>query len=139
MTGHRRDPPPSEDVLLGHLCEGACRPLQDRCRNGASVGVHPCEPFQQEALGVRGSLGRRKVFDGSADLEEDARLSEMRGGHRGAVRGQVGDASELDVEWFELLRRLEEQWRGVVAVAEHHRHVAAKEQGSGAEEPVKPV
>ena len=101
--------------------------------------MHPAEAFQQEALGIRGSLRRRKVLDRSADLEEDAGLPEMRGGERGAVRSQVGVASEFDVEWFEFLRRLQEQRRGVVAIAEHHRHVAAKEQRSGAEESVEPV
>jgi hypothetical protein len=88
--------------------------------------VHPCEPFQQEALGIRGSLGRRKVFDGSADVEEDGRLPEMRGGHRRTVRGQVGPASEFEVECFELSRSLQEEQRSIIAVAEDHGNVAAK-------------
>ena len=50
VAGHRGYPPPPQDVLLGHLRERVRRPLQDRYRDGASVGVHPCEPFQQEAL-----------------------------------------------------------------------------------------
>ncbi len=99
--------------------------------------MHPCEPFQQQALGIRGSLGRRKVFDGSADVEEDGGLPEMRGGHRRTVRGQVGPASEFEIERFEPPRSLQEQRGGIVPVAHDDPGVAAQEIDAGALESVQ--
>ena len=50
---------------------------------------------------------------------------------------QIGIASELDVKWFESFRRLQDDRRGVVAIAAHHGNMAAKEEGSGAQQPVE--
>src|SRR4029453_627545 len=87
----------------------------------------------------RGSLGRRKVFDGSADVEEDGRLPEMPGGHHRTVRGQVGLASEFEVECFEVSRSLQKEQSSIIAVAEDHGNVAAKQCGSCGLDPVELV
>ena len=82
---------------------------------------------------------RREVFDGTAELEEDARLREMRGRERRTVGGQVGPASELEVKRFELSRGVQKQRGGIAPVAQDDGDLAAEQSRSCALEPVKRV
>jgi hypothetical protein len=63
----------------------------------------------------------------------------MRGGHRGAVGGQIGLASQLEVECFELSCSLQEEQRSVFAIVEDQGEVAAEQSGSRGLKPVQRV
>lgn len=85
---------------MRHIRDGRHRTLQDRHRGGPSVGVRPRHPFQQQVDRIGSPGSRGEVFDGSTDLEEDASLTEIGGGVRGCVRGQVGLPREVKVQRF---------------------------------------
>ena len=70
--------------------------------------------------------------DGAADLEQDVRSAEVVRRDGGTPRGQVGPASEAEVERLEPFRSFEEQRRRLVAVARHDGSVASQERGSRA-------
>ena len=64
---------------------------------------------------------RREGADGAADLEQDVRSAEVVRSDGGTPRGQVGPASEAEVERLEPSRSFEEQRGRLVAVARTRR------------------
>ena len=73
---------------------------------------------------------RREGADGAGDLEKDVGSAEVVRSDGGTPRGQVGPASEAEVERLEPLRSFEEQRRRLVAVARHGGSVTTQERGS---------
>jgi hypothetical protein len=80
-----------------------------------------------------------KCPDRPADLEEDARSPEMIGGDGRTPGGQVGPASELEVERFKASCGFQEQRGSIVAVGRGHGNVASEERGLRALETVERV
>ena len=83
----------------------------------------------------RPAVGR--LAHGAGDLEKDVRSAEVVRGDSRTPRGQVGPASEAEVERLEPFRSVKEQRGRLVAVARHGGSVAAKERGSRAMEAVE--
>ena len=77
--------------------------------------------FDHQVERMRVRWQRWERADSAADLEQDVRSAEMVRSDGGAPRGQVGPASEADVERLELSRSFEEQRRRLVAVARRRR------------------
>ena len=122
---------------MRHIRDGRHRTLQDWHRGGASVGVRPRHPFQQQVDRIGSPGARGEVFDGSTDLEEDPSLTEIGGGVRGCVRGQVGLPREVKVQRFELSRSFEQERSGVVSVAKDECDVATQQAHTSTPEPVE--
>ena len=82
---------------------------------------------------------RRESLGGTTQREEGARRREMSGRHRRTVGGQIGAASKIEVEGFELPCRLQKQRGRIVPVAADDGNVPAEQCSSGALEPIERV
>ena len=123
---------------------GNCRTaFAARCKIGVaaarSVGGQQGEPFKHQVEWMRSRGQGWKRPDRAADLEEDARSPEMIGGDGGAPGGQVGPASELEVERFEPSCGLQKQRGSIVAVGRGQGNVASEERSLCALETVERV
>ena len=135
---HRRCPPPSQDVLFAHLCVARSPPAarsawQRLARLCASGRALPAEDSWHPGLpGTEGGLRWLDRSRGRRPRPRGARRQKRR-----TVSGQVGPASELEVECLELSRGVQEERGSVIAVAANHGDVAAKQCGPRGLEPVE--
>src|SRR6185369_1374939 len=80
---------------------------------------------------------RREGSDRPGHLEKDVRSAEVVCGDGGVPGGEVGPASETEIEGLELLRGVAKQRRPLVAVVRQDGNVTAKERGSSLLEAVE--
>ena len=93
---------------------------------------------RSSGCGCGGSGGRARTAR-QISSRTSAAPSQMPRGEGGTPRGQVGPASEAEVERLELFRSVKEQPGSILAVAGDDGDVAPQERGSRALEAVEPA
>ena len=130
-------PTPPQDVLHRQLQDFLRRALEDGHGDRVPIGDQEGEAFDHQVEWMRIRRQRWESAHGATDLEQDARSAEMVRSDCGAPRGQVGPASEAEVERLEPSRSFKKHRSRLIAVAGHGGRVASQERGSRALEVVE--
>src|SRR6185436_3956545 len=99
------------------MCKQRRCTLEDGCCIGEPVDVHPRESFEVEGLGVFRPRGS-EMSDCTTDLEQHALFAQVPGIKGCPVRCEVCVPGKLQVDRFELPRRVKEQSRSM-AIGNH--------------------
>ena len=128
---------PLEHVLNRQLQDIVRRAPEDRHRGRVPVGGQHGERLDHEVERMRVRRQRGEGEDGAGALKQDVRSPEVVRHGGGAPSGQVGPASEAEVERLKPPRSIEERRGGVVAVCGREGGLPSKERGSRALEVVE--
>ena len=119
-------PTPPHNVLDRQLHHVVGSALKDRHRGRVPVGNQEGEGVDHQVEWMRVRRQRREGSDRPGHLDKDVGSAEMVRCDGGTPCGQVGPASEAEVEPLEPLRSSKEQRRRLIAIARHGGSVTSR-------------